>query len=241
MNIFTVTPGDLRSFKTMFADFGNVECLPVNPKSWPSKIDLLIFTGGEDVTPSIYGGTNKGISYNMERDNYERFIYSKVSDIGSPVNKILGICRGVQFLNVMMGGSLVRDIEHYYGKPHDNIHDLKWMTSTIFTEHLPRVNSLHHQCIYNIGNNGSHNILAIEPNTRTIEAILWENRVLGFQFHPEYFANAMKESRDAVASGIVDWVNGKSIYEKKSSAEKITTRPEGISYEFYKTIKADWS
>lgn len=68
--------------------------------------DMVLFTGGEDVTPSFYGeNAHPTTSYNTERDIKEREYFNLAVKQGK---NILGICRGSQFLCVMNGGSLVQ-------------------------------------------------------------------------------------------------------------------------------------
>lgn len=69
--------------------------------------DLVLFTGGEDVTPAIYGDVpHPRTGNNISRDNIEQEIFQKAKDLDK---KMLGICRGSQFLCAMSGGKLVQD------------------------------------------------------------------------------------------------------------------------------------
>lgn len=71
--------------------------------------DAIIFTGGEDVNPNIYGAdfhpSVQGICF--ERDEFEIKLLKKAIDKKIPV---LGICRGMQLINAAMGGDLYQDI-----------------------------------------------------------------------------------------------------------------------------------
>jgi len=99
-------------------------------------IDLVLFTGGEDVHPNLYGGIHKGISYvNTSRDDLEIDIFKYYSKKGV---KITGICRGFQFINVMSGGRMYQDITNHTS-PH-----------TILIPRLKEkyfVTSTHHQLV----------------------------------------------------------------------------------------------
>lgn len=67
--------------------------------------DIVIFTGGEDVDPSLYGAKRHPETYsNIERDLYEKEMFEKIR----PDQLVVGICRGSQFLCVMNGGRLVQ-------------------------------------------------------------------------------------------------------------------------------------
>ena len=72
------------------------------------EANIVLFTGGEDVDPSLYGCKKHHTTYsNIERDNYEKEIFDKIK----PNQLALGICRGSQFLCVMNGGKLVQNVE----------------------------------------------------------------------------------------------------------------------------------
>lgn len=86
----------------------NVDDFLFNPKNYK----LVLFTGGEDVGPSLYGHTSpRGLcGFNPSRDAYEIPIFEMAFKHGIPMT---GICRGSQFLNVMSGGTLMHDIRNH--------------------------------------------------------------------------------------------------------------------------------
>lgn len=229
MKIFTATNHDVSAFARMFKDYGEVKPLPESPESWDANnpIDLLIFTGGADVSPTFYGSNRPNPNVNLKRDHRERDVFQLAAARRSPVNKVLGVCRGMQFLNVMMGGTLVHDIYENYGVEHPNVHALDWHVNTVFSPYLTRVNSMHHQAIYSVGEYKNYFRLAVEPATRIIEAILWDNRYLGFQFHPEYFWGDLEETRNKIAENIIQWVKGGSLLE---SPKTVSTVKKPISF-----------
>ncbi len=70
--------------------------------------NLVCFTGGEDVNPSLYGHEKHPTTYfSIFRDTKERSYFEKALDMGIPM---VGICRGGQFLNVMSGGEMYQDV-----------------------------------------------------------------------------------------------------------------------------------
>lgn len=74
------------------------------------EADLVLFTGGEDVTPSLYGEyAHPTTYYNNSRDTSEIKIYEKALKLDK---KFIGICRGSQFLCVMSGGKLIQHMSH---------------------------------------------------------------------------------------------------------------------------------
>lgn len=99
--------------------------------------DLIIFTGGEDVSPSWYDEEKHPRTYSsFKRDlrEVEVFNYAKKNKI-----KMLGICRGSQFLTVMNGGKLIQDVNNhaFIGK-----HAI-WAAGKIIS-----ITSTHHQMMY---------------------------------------------------------------------------------------------
>lgn len=98
--------------------------------------DVVLFTGGEDVDPSLYGCERESYTCsNKERDLAEKKIFESVK----PNQLCLGICRGSQFLCVMNGGILVQHCTgHAVGRTHE-ITD----GSTIY-----QITSTHHQMQY---------------------------------------------------------------------------------------------
>lgn len=100
--------------------------------------EVVLFTGGEDVTPSFYGEEDLvGLYTNRNRDNREKEIFNKIKN-----NQLaLGICRGSQFLCAMNGGKLVQDCNnHAIGTTH-GICDLD-------REVMYEITSTHHQMQY---------------------------------------------------------------------------------------------
>lgn len=95
---------------------------------------LVCFTGGEDVTPSLYG--DKSHSYtgnNVHRDEMEAKLYRYALSQGIPM---VGICRGGQFLNVMNGGRMYQHVSK-----HTQSHDIV----DLQTGETIHVSSTHHQ------------------------------------------------------------------------------------------------
>lgn len=77
----------------------------------PKNVWLVVFTGGEDVHPSLYGGMDCGLSYtNLSRDSYELAIFNQCRQFGI---KMVGICRGFQFLNVASGGQMYQHLDNH--------------------------------------------------------------------------------------------------------------------------------
>ena len=70
--------------------------------------DGLLFTGGHDVNPALYGASPHPTTvWNTARDRLEQALFALAYERDLP---IFGICRGIQLINVMMGGTLSQDL-----------------------------------------------------------------------------------------------------------------------------------
>lgn len=141
----------------------------------------LVIPGGVDVDPRQYGQPRHPRTQmsSPERDAFE---IGLVKYAMRHKMSILGICRGNQVLNVALGGTLVQHIED----PHDYKHPVLLESESLlgFIGEEIFVNSLHHQCVDNLGRNMQAIAYAPDGN---IEAIQHTKRkfVLGVQWHPE--------------------------------------------------------
>lgn len=108
-------------------------CRPIHrPVDLDEDLKLLIFWGGEDVDPQLYGEHNARSYCDPRRDAVELAIYRKAKAMDIPV---LGICRGAQLLTVVNGGQLWQHVTGH-GRTH--------YVDTKDGEHFP-VTSTHHQ------------------------------------------------------------------------------------------------
>ena len=158
----------------------------------PNKYSLVMFTGGEDVDPSLYDDTSPHqlCSTNLTRDKFEVTIFECALD-----NKIqmIGICRGVQFLTVMAGGRLMHDITGHAGSIH------KFDSFNLKTP--IKVNSFHHQMIVPDADSriigwsvdklseqyyGSMDRLEGWGKPEVEAAVFPSIRACGVQYHPEW-------------------------------------------------------
>lgn len=151
-----------------------------------SSFDGLILVGGGDLDPELYGQVNTN-SKNIEKEFDEKCM--KCLDYFSKNNKpVLGICKGIQLINVYFGGTLKQDISNH------DLPKLMHAHKVICNKISPlmsyygndfEVNSLHHQCIDKLGT-GLEIIALSEDNI--IEAIKKEN-IIAVQWHPERLLN----------------------------------------------------
>lgn len=98
--------------------------------------NLVVFTGGEDITPSLYGEkANPQTSFNLIRDQEELKEFKKAQELGIPC---IGICRGSQFLCVVAGGKLV---QHQQNPQY--LHNINVLDGKVI-----KITSTHHQAQY---------------------------------------------------------------------------------------------
>ena len=124
-----------------------------------SQCDGLLLTGGDDIDPTLYGETvlNDTVNTAPVRDAGEPRLIRMAGERNLP---ILGICRGIQILNVYFGGSLYQDIpaqletpvKHSMEKPyHRTCHDCRVTPGTPLADWTGKdviaVNSFHHQAV----------------------------------------------------------------------------------------------
>jgi putative glutamine amidotransferase len=191
--VYTVTPDFFGYVRELFADIAETKILPKNYDTLEDfNPSLIVFTGGEDINPRTYRYPSEG-GYNDERDAWELIVFKDILVGNLKCGKVLGICRGMQLLNVGFGGSLVQDIFSTYGKSHPSIHGLKHYNQPYITNpfaFLEKTNSMHHQAISSPGTKYKifpYFVWAREPSTELPEIASWGDKYLGFQFHPEFF------------------------------------------------------
>ena len=160
-------------------------------------LDGLMMTGGEDVAPAWY---NEEPSENLgkvdeDRDYFELALIKKASDRNIP---IFGVCRGLQIINVALGGTLIQDIpseradttiKHgVFGQGPGPAHEITTVPGSLVEKMLGAssygVNSRHHQGIEKLA--PGMRITAWSPDSipEAIEAYPIR-QIFAVQFHPE--------------------------------------------------------
>lgn len=170
--------------------------------------DGLLLPGGGDIDPQRYGAENLGsANIDTETDAQELALVRLFSETGRP---ILGICRGLQVLNVAFDGTLIQDIEtasahKWTENTGDQVHSITAEEGSflyaLYGKSFP-VNSAHHQAISRLGEGLS---LSAKAADGVIEAVEWkEKRIYAVQFHPERMAFHHRRP---------DTVDGRAIFE----------------------------
>ena len=182
-----------------------VEVVPgaETPAQILARFDGLMLTGGGDVDPSIYGEEPHTTFQNAEdgRDAFEIALSRAAVANGIP---FLAICRGMQVLNVAMGGTLIQDIPsqvsgalpHSVPEPRFAIAHEVWVSkgsklSTLLADHMEdgetcHVNSRHHQAVNRVAD--GFEITATSPDGVAEAMERAESPFcVAVQWHPENF------------------------------------------------------
>jgi len=165
-------------------------------KKAASLFDGFLFTGGHDVNPKLYGhekAPHCGEICDI-RDKMETYIFREA--VLNQNKAALGICRGIQFINAALGGSLYQDIptelpskiNHSKGHTEAPAHSVRVLTGTplhkLVGKESLEVNSSHHQGINKLGK--ELEIMAMADDG-LVEAVYMPKRsnVFAVQWHPE--------------------------------------------------------
>lgn len=190
-----------------------VVLVPVDdPAAVMDGLDALVLSGGGDVEPSVYGGPSEDGTEMVDprRDAFELGLLDAARARGRP---ILGVCRGMQVLNVGFGGTLIGELarstksSHYEPKRWDStVHSVRMDPASKMSKALGasdiEVNSLHHQAIENLG----RGLRAVGwADDGVIEAVEGESEpVFGVQWHPEWMTGADFEAQVRVFQLLTD-------------------------------------
>ncbi|MDC1068811.1 gamma-glutamyl-gamma-aminobutyrate hydrolase family protein [Candidatus Kapabacteria bacterium] len=162
------------------------------------NVDGLLLSGGPDPHPGRYGKTadTNRCDIDLQRDTLEFGVYKKAKELKIP---ILGVCRGMQVINVAEGGSLIVDIEndfknsidnlHQNGLPQDAIHKVNLVSSsnlfTLTNKESGEINCNHHQGIDKLSDSfkpSSHSEDGLIESFENINESTW---IMAVQWHPE--------------------------------------------------------
>lgn len=182
----------------------------VSVDDYARELDALVLMGGSDVSPESYGESPLKPDWGGDRirDRYETALLHAFVAAGKPV---LGVCRGLQVINVAFGGTLYQDLgvqlagalDHRDWELYDrNCH------ATSIVEHsglarlypgltITKTNSVHHQAVRSLGRDLM--VEAWSEPDRVVEALRWRgpSYVFGVQWHPEFHDRGDRSFLDA--------------------------------------------
>lgn len=164
---------------------------PEKLRDYAGLADALLFSGGPDVAPSYYGEETLPECGEIDtaRDAFEFALFREFLPTGKP---ILGICRGMQFLNVALGGSLYQHIEGHrqtegrevFDRTANIVPDTR-LSRIVGTKSI-KTNSFHHQAVKTPAPGV---VISAHASDGTAEAIESPSHpfLVGVQWHPEVF------------------------------------------------------
>ena len=177
--------------------------------------DGLLITGGPDLEPEVYGEQplNDTVKPMPERTAFEKPLFQAFLDRGKP---ILGICRGCQFINAVMGGTLYQDLVEQKGWVHFNAqirHEVYAEEGSVLYRLFGpkfRTNSTHHQAVKDLApgfrvtarsvegiveayEHDTLPILATQFHPERLTGILWDDRTPDFRPWFEYFVELVRK------------------------------------------------
>lgn len=178
-----------------------------------SGIDGVFFTGGEDISPSLFKvpqeEANQGEEINATRDISDYTLMAWCLDQDVPT---LAACRGMQMMSVVSGTGFIQDIPTYYaanGKTYDDTHRMpvgtpnrtyarhdvditvtdSWLYDIVSSDKLENVSSWHHQAVTDVDSSTGLTVVAKTTvnGIDIVEGVENQSKTfcLGVQFHPE--------------------------------------------------------
>lgn len=163
--------------------------LDVDPALFVGRLDGVLLSGGADIAPAAYGAVSETDDFppEPERDAFELTLLTGAAESGIPV---LGICRGLQMLNVFAGGTLHQHVPahaRFDEATHSLAHAVEFSPGSTLAELYGTsldVNSLHHQTVDRVGDNlrvtacAQDTVEGLEHDTLPIVAVQWHPEML---------------------------------------------------------------
>lgn len=195
-----------KEYYTMFKKV-DIELLVVTPSSDKTYqllleiCDGLLLSGGDDVNPKYYNQPLHPTT-NLEDSSIEHMEFKLLTLFSNAQKPIIGICRGIQTINVFFNGTLLQDINSQYLRPDVKLHqqlersgyshyiEIQPNTNlSKYINHRVLVNSFHHQ---NIDLLAPGFVVNARSEDELIEGIEKGN-IIAFQWHPEITNDATQE------------------------------------------------
>ncbi len=180
------------------------------------RIDGVVLSGGGDIEPGRYGAEVRDSMYGMDfdRDEFELELVRLAAERRTPM---LAICRGLQVVNVALGGTLIEDIPmeigsmdhsvigHHVFNGHQHVRlEARCKVAAVVGSTDLEVNSIHHQAVRDL----APGFTAVGwADDGVVEAIQHEDDdwpLLAVQWHPEYLGEADDRASLALFQALVE-------------------------------------
>ncbi len=184
------TANEYDDYGKALAELGAEGFLSLDPSALAAADGLLLPGSSQDMNPKLWG--EKDICSNDINDELDRIQWNLLELAMKQGKPVLGICRGMQFINVYFGGTLIQELpcaaEHKERNP-EQYHPLMHLPGSCMAElfgETSEVNTRHHQGVGLIGDSLEAVSLWNDGEDCVVEA-LWQKdcRMLGVQWHPE--------------------------------------------------------
>ena len=197
---------DLTNYRGALEAAGCVPVFATDP-AVAKRCAALLLPGGGDIDPARYGQTPRGKPrLNPEREAAEFALLDTFLQAGKP---ILGICLGLQMINVALGGDLQQLVMHHGADKEggDSLHPVRNAEGALMAELYGErcvVNSCHRQAVGRLGKD----LEAIQwAEDGVVEAVLHRSLpILGVQWHPERIAGLLRRKECVDGGEVFRWL-----------------------------------
>ncbi len=173
-------------------------------KEYINQVDALVLAGGDDVDSLLYYEEPQPLIGEIEPER-DAFELALIEEAWAQKKPILGICRGLQLLNVASDGTLYQDLSYYvdlevnhrqktpwrYATHTVMIEKDSWMGEALGTEQA--INSFHHQAIRKLGEDFKAVAWSKDGIIEAIESVDPTQKIMAVQWHPEILVETVPE------------------------------------------------
>lgn len=187
-----VTPDEkYENYVNALAKFGAEGFVSLHEEDLQKANGLILPGSFQDMNPKLWGAEDLHCSNDIN-DELDQIQWNLLAQAVADRKPVLGICRGMQFINVFFGGTLIQDLPdaaaHKPGVP-ERYHDVSILDKTRLYEiygTTTEVNTRHHQGVGIIGTELKGSAMWLEENGLVMEAVEHKQLpIIGVQWHPE--------------------------------------------------------
>lgn len=169
---------------------------PDTAKNYIDFIDGLLLTGGQDISPLMYG-EEPHLSIGLTHPKRDRVESALIREALASQTPILGVCRGMQLVNVVLGGTLIQDLNEEAGVSIQHVqrslsqyptHTISVKSDSYLANILPNnmhINSAHHQAVKSLGKGLKVAAWSSDNVIEAFESDDAHHHIIGVQWHPE--------------------------------------------------------